>query len=67
MTDTFCLKGNELALHQLDNVAGGIIVVGGFQHRFEHFHASSVLDRIALNPQPLPPKVSFDVQTSRAL
>jgi hypothetical protein len=47
----------ELAANELDHVSGGIIIVSGLLHRYEQGHASSVLDRVSLNPQPLPPKV----------
>jgi hypothetical protein len=52
MTDFASIKDKALTTDELDRVAGGIIIVGGLQHRF-----TSVLDRVALNPQPLPPKV----------
>lgn len=53
MTDFASIKDKALTSDELDRVAGGIIIVGGLQHRFSF---TSVLDRIALNPQPLPPK-----------
>ena len=34
--------------------AGGIVIVSGLQRLF-----TSALDRVALNPQPLPPKIFF--------
>ena len=52
MTDQVSIKDKALTSDELDRVAGGIIIVGGLQHRF-----TSVLERVALNPQPLPPKV----------
>lgn len=52
MTDLASIKDNALTSDELDRVAGGIIIVGGLQHRF-----TSALERVALNPQPLPPKV----------
>jgi hypothetical protein len=45
-----------LTSDELDHVCGGIIIVGGLQRQF-----TSPLERVALNPQPLPPqKFSFD-------
>ena len=52
MTDLATVKGEEMTSDELDRVAGGIIIVGGFQHQF-----TSGLERVALNPQPLPPRV----------
>jgi hypothetical protein len=54
MTDFAPVKNEALTSDDLDRVAGGIIIVGGLQHRF-----TSVLERVALNPQPLPPKILF--------
>jgi hypothetical protein len=51
MTDLAAVKGEELNVNELDRVAGGIIIVSGLQNRF-----TSPLDRVALNPQPLPPR-----------
>ena len=56
MTDSAAFKGEALTHDELDGVAGGIIIVGGLP-RFQLSHRSSVLDRVALNPQPLPPKI----------
>ena len=56
MTDFASIKDQALTADELDRVAGGIIIVGGLP-RFQLFHQSSVLDRVALNPQPLPPKI----------
>jgi hypothetical protein len=53
MIDSTSLKEETLTIDQLDAVAGGIIIYG-IQQRF-----TSVLDRVALNPQPLPPKILF--------
>ena len=50
MTDQASIRA--LTSDELDRVAGGIIIVGGLQRQF-----TSVLDRVALNPQPLPPKI----------
>jgi hypothetical protein len=52
MTDQASIKDKALTSDELDRVAGGIIIVSGLQRQF-----TSVLDRVALNPQPLPPKV----------
>ena len=52
MTDQASIKDKALTYDELDRVAGGIIIVGGLQRQF-----TSVLDRVALNPQPLPPKI----------
>ena len=52
MTDQTSIKDTALTTDELDRVAGGIIIVGGLQRQF-----TSVLERVALNPQPLPPKV----------
>ena len=52
MTDQTSIKDTALTSDELDRVAGGIIIVGGLQRQF-----TSVLDRVALNPQPLPPKI----------
>jgi len=52
MTDFSPVKNEALTSDELDRVAGGIIIVSGLAHRF-----TSVLDRVALNPQPLPPKI----------
>ena len=57
MTDLAALKGEAMTSDELDRVAGGIIIVGGFQRQFELVHQASALDRVALNPQPLPPRV----------
>jgi hypothetical protein len=40
------LAARKLDDRDLDRVAGGIIIIGG-----------STFDRVALNPQPLPPRV----------
>jgi hypothetical protein len=52
MTDLATVNGEAMTSDELDRVAGGIIIVGGFQHQF-----ASGLERVALNPQPLPPRV----------
>lgn len=48
MTESATGKDKSLTFDELDRVAGGITV---------HHHLMSVLDRVALNPQPLPPRV----------
>ncbi|MBR1192433.1 hypothetical protein [Bradyrhizobium sp. AUGA SZCCT0160] len=50
MTHSVPVKDEALTSDELDRVAGGIIIVSGLQHRF-----TSALERVALNPQPLPP------------
>jgi len=57
MTDSPTFKAEVLSTDELDRVAGGIIIVGGMQRSYQLYHQSSVLDRVALNPQPLPPRV----------
>ncbi len=52
MTDLATVEGEAMTSDELDRVAGGIIIVGGFQHQF-----TSGLERVALNPQPLPPRI----------
>ena len=52
MTDLAAVKDTTLTSDELDRVAGGIIIVSGFQRQF-----TSVLERVALNPQPLPPRI----------
>jgi hypothetical protein len=42
---------SEMSPEELDEVNGGIIIVSGLQN----FRASR-FDKVALNPQPLPPK-----------
>ena len=56
MTDSNSVKNNALTFDELDRVSGGIIIVGGLLQRF-----TSALERVALNPQPLPPRIhAFD-------
>ncbi len=55
MIDLATVTGEALTSDELDRVAGGIIIVSGFQRQFELVHQSSVLERISINPQPLPP------------
>jgi hypothetical protein len=55
MTNLASVKNEELNCDKLDQVSGGIIIVGGIQRLF-----TSALERVALNPQPLPPQgISF--------
>ena len=54
MTDSNSVKNDALTFDELDRVSGGIIIVGGLQQRF-----TSALERVALNPQPLPPRMHF--------
>lgn len=51
MTDLAAVKDEALKNDALDRVVGGIIIVSGLQNQF-----TSPLDRVALNPQPLPPR-----------
>ena len=53
MADSAAFKGKALTNDELDRVAGGIIIVSGFQR----FQQNSRLDLVALNPQPLPPRI----------
>ena len=57
MTDFTPVKAETLTSDELDRVSGGIIIVGGLQRQL-----TSRLDWVALNPQPLPPKVFFSVR-----
>jgi hypothetical protein len=52
MTDFATDKREEMTSDELDRVVGGIIIVGGLQRQF-----TSALDQVALNPQPLPPRI----------
>ena len=52
MTDLTTGKDEALTFDELDRVTGGIIIVGGSQRQF-----TSPLERVALNPQPLPPRI----------
>ena len=54
MTNLAPVKAEALTSDELDRVAGGIIIVSGYQRHF-----ASRLDWVALNPQPLPPKIFF--------
>ena len=52
MTDVAPVKREALTSDELDRVVGGIIIVSGLQRQF-----SSGLEKVALNPQPLPPRI----------
>lgn len=52
MTDLASMKNEALTSEELAGVSGGIIIVSGLQQRF-----TSALERVALNPQPLPPRL----------
>jgi len=52
MTELANPKSEQLTSDELDRVSGGIIIVSGLQHKF-----TSALERVALNPQPLPPRI----------
>jgi hypothetical protein len=55
MTGSAFVKDKALSSDELDQCVGGIIIVGGLPQLSNQF--SSVLDRVALNPQPLPPRI----------
>ena len=57
MTHSAAFKSEALTFDELDRVAGGIIIVGGMQRNYQLFQQSSVLDLVALNPQPLPTRI----------
>lgn len=44
------LDPSEISDEELDDVSGGIIIVGGIQS------VKSRFDAVSLNPQPLPPR-----------
>ncbi len=52
MTDLASARNAALNTDELDRVVGGIIIVSGLQHHF-----TSALEQVALNPQPLPPRI----------
>jgi hypothetical protein len=52
MTNQTAVNDTAMTSNELDRVSGGIILVSGFQHGF-----LSALERVALNPQPLPPRI----------
>jgi hypothetical protein len=51
------VKDKTLSFDELDRVAGGIIIVGGLPQLSQRF--TSPLDRVAINPQPLPSPILF--------
>jgi hypothetical protein len=55
MTD-LTVSNKAMTTNELDSVSGGIIIVSGFHSRYQLVHQASLLDKVALNPQPLPPK-----------
>ena len=57
MTISAIAKNVELNADQLDKVAGGIIIVSGMPRLVQQF--VSPIDRVAINPQPLPPRILF--------
>ena len=52
MSHSVTAKISALTADELDRVSGGIIIVGGLQRL-----STSALERVALNPQPIPPKI----------
>lgn len=46
------VAADEMTEQELDEVAGGIIVIGG-----KYATGGSVLNQVAINPQPLPPRI----------
>jgi hypothetical protein len=59
MTKLSSVEHLELTNDDLDQVTGGIILVSGWQQQILFGRPGSFLDRVALNPQPLPPKTLF--------
>jgi hypothetical protein len=57
MTHSASKQAKVLSTDELDQIAGGIIIVGGMPHLVQQF--VSPLDRVAINPQPLPPRILF--------
>jgi len=54
-------QNDELSEQELDQVSGGIIVIGGSNFAPVQINQNPVTSRInwgALNPQPLPPRIS---------
>jgi len=54
MTDSTSIKDVVLSTEDLEHVVGGIIIVGGLPMLANRF--VSPLDKVSLNPQPLPPR-----------
>jgi hypothetical protein len=57
MTHSAAFRAQALTTDELDRVAGGIIIVSGLQRQFQLVHQTSAFDRVAINPQPLPPRI----------
>jgi hypothetical protein len=55
MIDLDFVKAEALNSDELDRVVGGIIIVGGVPQLVRQ--STSVLDRVSINPQPLPPRI----------
>ena len=55
MIDLDFIKTEALNCDELDRVVGGIIIVGGVPQLVRQ--STSVLDRVSINPQPLPPRI----------
>jgi hypothetical protein len=55
MIDLDFIKAEALNSDELDRVVGGIIIIGGVPQLVRQ--STSVLDRVAINPQPLPPRI----------
>jgi hypothetical protein len=55
MRESAFVTDKALSSDELDHVVGGIIIVSGLPQLSRQF--SSPFDRIALNPQPLPPRI----------
>jgi hypothetical protein len=54
MTDSTSIKEVALTTEELEHVVGGIIIVGGLPILVNRF--VSPLDKVSINPQPLPPR-----------
>ena len=54
MTDSTSIKDVVLSTEDLEHVVGGIIIVGGLPMLVNR--SVSLLDKVSLNPQPLPPR-----------
>lgn len=57
MTKAASTKDQTLSFDELDQVSGGIIIVSGVPLLTRSF--TSTFERVALNPQPLPPRILF--------
>ncbi len=56
------VETSELSDEELDETSGGIIIVGGKSQRAA-IKIGSPFEKVALNPQPLPPK-NFNIGPS---